>query len=63
MNQERQRQPSKDQDLIEGDGTKSHGLHGKKNEINVILGKNQKTGEKSLLALGINEDWREDISV
>ena len=48
-----------DQDLIEGDGTKSHGLGGKKNEVNVILGKNQETGEKALLGLGVNEDWKE----
>ena len=58
MNEERRKAPVKDQDLIEGDGTKSHGLDGKKNEINVILGKNQKTGEKDLLGLGVNEDWK-----
>ena len=47
----------KNQDLIEKDSAKSHGLNGKNNEINVILGNNQKTGEKSLLGLGVNEDW------
>jgi hypothetical protein len=45
--------------LIEGDGTKCHGLGGKKNEVNVILGKNTQTGEKSLLVLDINKDWKE----
>jgi len=40
MNQERRRLPSNSLDLIEGDGTKCHGLGKKKNEINVILGKN-----------------------
>jgi len=58
MNEERRKALVKDQDLIEGDGTKSHGLDGKKNEVNVLLGKDQKTGEKSLLGLGVNEDWR-----
>lgn len=58
MNQERRKAPVKHQDLIEGDGTKCHGLSGKKNEIGVILGKNQETGEKSLLGLSVNEDWK-----
>lgn len=40
------------------DGTKSHGLGGVKNEVNVILGMNQETCEKSLLGLGVNEDWK-----
>jgi hypothetical protein len=58
MNEERQKTPAKDQELIEGDGTKTHGL----NEIHVILGKGQGTGEKSLLALGLNEDWKKTAS-
>jgi len=62
MNEERRKTPVRDQDLIEGDGTKSHGLCGKKNEINVILGKDQKSGEKTLLGLGVNEDWKETAS-
>ena len=62
MNEERRRAPAKDQELIEGDGTKSHGLSGKKNEINVILGKNQETGEKTLLGLDVNKDWKETAS-
>jgi hypothetical protein len=51
MNEERRKEPAKDQDLIEGDDTKCHGLAGKKNEVNVILGKNQASGEKTLLGL------------
>jgi len=51
----------KNQDLIEKDSAKSHGLNGKNNEINVILGNNQKTGEKSLLGLGVNEDWSKTV--
>jgi len=59
MNEERRRAPSVELDLIEGDGTKSHGLSGKKNEIGVILGKNQESGEKNLLGLSVNKDWKE----
>jgi hypothetical protein len=62
MNEERRKTPVRDQDLIEGDGTKSHGLCGKKNEVNVILGKDQASGEKTLLGLGVNEDWKETAS-
>ncbi len=58
MNKQRRESPAVNQDLIEGDGTKSHGLGGKKNEVNVILGKNNETGEKALLGLGVNEDWK-----
>jgi len=59
MNEERRRAPLVELDLIEGDGTKSHGLSGKKNEIGVILGKNQESGEKNLLGLSVNKDWKE----
>lgn len=59
MNRERRKAPVADQDLIEGDGTKCHGLGGRKNEVNVILGKNQESGEKSLLGLDVNKDWKE----
>ncbi|MGE5556211.1 MAG: ISH6 family transposase [Methanocella sp.] len=62
MNSERRKSPMKSQDLIEGDGTKCHSLGGKKNEINVILGKDQATGEKSLLGLSVNEDWKTTLS-
>jgi hypothetical protein len=58
MNGERRKTPAKDHVLIEGDGTKCHGLYGKKNEVNVILGKDQKSGEKCLLGLGVNEEWK-----
>jgi transposase-like protein len=61
MNGERRKAPVNDQDLIEGDGTKCHGLDGKRNEVNVILGKNQETGEKELLALGVNEPWKKTV--
>jgi transposase-like protein len=62
MNEERRKVAVKNQDLIEGDGTKCHGLTGKKNEINVILGKEEKTGEKSLLGLDVNKNWKETAS-
>lgn len=61
MNAERREAPVKDQDLILGDGTKCHGLGKKKNEINVILGKNQATGEKNLLGLDVNRGWIETL--
>jgi transposase-like protein len=59
INEERRGAPLVDVDLIEGDGTKCHGLGGKKNEVNVILGKNQESGEKSLLGLDVNKDWKQ----
>jgi hypothetical protein len=62
MNEERRKVPVKDQDLIEGDGTKCHGLGGKKNEINVIVGKDRESGEKSLLGLDVNKTWKETAS-
>ena len=46
-------------DLLYADGTKAHGIDGRKNEINVIVGKDRKTGEKSLLGLAVNRSWRE----
>jgi transposase-like protein len=46
-------------DLLYADGTKAHGINGKKNEIKVILGKNSKTGEKRLLGLTVNKKWKE----
>jgi transposase-like protein len=62
INEERRRSPLVDVDLIEGDGTKCHGLAGKKNEINVVLGKNQESGEKTLLGLDVNKDWKQTAS-
>jgi len=46
-------------DLLYADGTKAHGMDGRKNEINVIMGKDLKTGEKSLLGLTVNGSWEE----
>jgi hypothetical protein len=63
MNQERRKAPVQDQDLILGDGTKCHGLGGKKNEINIVLGKNQATGEKSFLGFDVNGDWKETLGI
>jgi transposase-like protein len=42
--------------FVLADGTKTHGLDGK-NEVNVVLGKNLKTGEKAILGLGVNKGW------
>ena len=76
MNQERRKKPSdnaavvaiaaeaevevREFDLLTGDGTKVHGRDGKKNEINVILGK-QETGEKELLGLDVNKSWSQTV--
>lgn len=57
MTKERRRLPSSNVDLIEADGTKCRSLGGDKNEVNVVLGKNQENGEKRLLGLSVNEDW------
>ena len=46
-------------DLLYADGTKAHGIEGKKNEINVIVGKDFETGEKHLLGLTVNKKWKE----
>jgi hypothetical protein len=60
MNQTRRKSSvaEKDVDLIMGDGTKAHGYGGKKNEISVLLGKNE-AGEKELLGLSVNESWKD----
>ena len=39
-------------DLMLGDGTKVHGYGGAKNEVRVLLGKNEVTDEKELLGFG-----------
>jgi len=44
-------------DLLTGDDTKAHDRGGKKNEVNVILGKDHETGEKELLGLDVNKSW------
>lgn len=46
-------------DLLYADGTKAHGIDGKRNEINVIVGKDTETGEKHLLGLTVNKKWTE----
>jgi len=46
-------------DLMYADGTKAHGSGRKKNEINVIVGKDVETGEKHLLGLTVNRKWKE----
>jgi transposase-like protein len=57
---EKERREAADQkaDLLYGDGTKIHGL-GRKNEVNVVLGKDAETGEKHLLGLAVNRSWKE----
>jgi hypothetical protein len=62
MNQTRRKSSvvEEDVELIMGDGTKAHGYGGKKNEINVFLGKNE-AGEKALLGLGVNESWKDTV--
>lgn len=44
-------------DLLYADRTKAHGV-GRKNEVNVVVGKDLKTGEKSLRGLAVNRSWR-----
>jgi transposase-like protein len=42
-------------DVMYGDGTKTHGLGGGKNMVNVVLGKDQDTDCKHLLSLEVNK--------
>ena len=58
MDRERRKAAKEKVDLMYADGTKAHGI-GKKNDINVILGKDLETGEKSLLGLTVNRSWAE----
>ena len=58
MDKERRKAAKEKVDLMYADGTKAHGI-GKKNEINVVLGKDLETGEKSLLGLTVNRSWAE----
>lgn len=44
-------------DVMYGDGTKTHGLGGGKNEVNVVLGRDGDTGCKHLLSLEVNKAW------
>jgi len=59
MERERRETASQKVDLLYADGTKAHGHDGRKNEINVVLGKDLETGEKSLLGLTVNRSWEE----
>ena len=40
------------------DGTKAHGLKGKKNEINAVVGFDPETNEKKLLNVSVNKSWK-----
>ena len=62
MDKERKETALKKVGLLYADGTKAHGLNGKKNEINVVVGKNLETGEKHLLGLSVNRDWTQTAS-
>ncbi|MBS7614655.1 transposase [Candidatus Bathyarchaeota archaeon] len=59
IDRERRKTATGKVDLLYADGTKAHGTDGKKNEINVMVGKNSKTGEKNLLGLTVNKKWKE----
>jgi len=59
IDKERRQAEEQKIDLLYADGTKAHGIDGKKNEINVIVGKNIETGEKNLLGLTVNKKWTE----
>lgn len=58
MDRERRKAAAQKLDLVYADGTKAHGI-GKKNEINVVIGKDLETGGKSLLGLTVNRKWAE----
>ena len=58
MDRERRKAAAEKVDLMYADGTKAHGI-GKKNEINVVIGKDLETGRKSLLGLAVNQSWQE----
>jgi len=59
IDKERRETANQKVDLMYADGTKAHGIDGKKNEINVILGKDTETGQKHLLGLTVNRKWTE----
>lgn len=59
IDRERRATGNEEVDLLYADGTKANGLNGKKNEINVIVGKTTETGEKHLLGLTVNKQWTE----
>jgi len=59
MDEERRKTQPDKVDHMYSDGTKAHGLNGKKNTVNVVMGKDRETGGKTLLALDVNRSWRE----
>ncbi len=61
MNKERRNRLPDKVGVMLGDGTKTHGI-GKKNEVNVVLGRDPETGCKHLLALEVNRKWPETAS-
>jgi len=44
-------------ECITADGTKTHGLNGKKNEVNVVIGFDPRTNKKKLLKAHVNKNW------
>ena len=58
MDRERRKAAREKVDLMYVDGIKAHGI-GKKNTVNVVVGKDLETGEKSLLGLTVNRSWAE----
>ena len=56
IDEERGEAAARKMDLLYADGTKAHGV-GRKNEVNVVVGKDLETGEKSLLGLAVNRSW------
>jgi len=59
MDRKRRKTATRKVNLMYGDSTKAHGIHGKKNTVNVVLGKDLETAEKHLLALDVNRGWVE----
>lgn len=58
IREENQRHIEK-QNIVMADGTKAHGM-GKKNEINVVIGRDLESGAKTLLNVSVNRSW-EDV--
>ncbi|MFH1179737.1 MAG: transposase, partial [Candidatus Bathyarchaeota archaeon] len=62
MNAERRKHTPDRVGVMLGDGTKTHGLGGGKNMVNVVMGRDPETGCKHLLALEVNRNWPETAS-
>ena len=62
MNAERRKSFPDRVGIMLGDGTKTHGLGGKKNMVNVVLGRDPETGGKHLLAVEVNKKWPDTAS-